>query len=204
MKKFTAFTLTLLTIIPFVIIAWLLYSNFPTTPVVIINLVIMMAGVMLAFIVYNRIIVGNDKNSIKANTDHYPHIEGLLIYVMPSDFVSKLEKTKGKLFLASTDEVEKDLTLIDGKYNKLTDEITLNYTNGISTMIRGSRTVAVGDDQFLFYGFEELIHTKGKEKTVFMWEENRLVQKNGEELLSIKIPDRLPVYIFDWKNGGDV
>jgi len=158
-----------------------------------------MTGVMLAFIVYNRVLLGDDKNSIKVNTDHFPYIEGALIYVMPQDFVAKLEKTKGKIFLASTNEIEDDVTLIGGDYNKLTDEITLKYNNGISTMIRGSRTVAVGDNQFLFYGFEELVHTKGKEKFDFLWEENRLVQKNGNELISIKMPDRLPVYIFDWK-----
>jgi hypothetical protein len=199
MKKFTAFALALLTIVPFLVLDWLLYSNFPITPVVIINLVIMMTGVMFSFIVYNRIVAGKNENSIKVNTDHYPHIEGALIYVMPSDFVAKLEKIKGKIFLASTDEVEKDTTLTGGDYNKLTDVITLNYTKGISTTIRGSRTVAVGDNQFLFYGFNELIHKKGKEKIDFIWEEDRLVQKNGDELVNIAIPDRLPVYIFDWK-----
>jgi amino acid transporter len=93
MKKFTAFVFALLTLLPFVVIAWLLYSNFASTPVAIINLLIIMTGVMLAFIVYNRIIIGKDENSIKANTEHYPHIESALIYVLPSDFVSKLEKT---------------------------------------------------------------------------------------------------------------
>jgi len=154
---------------------------------------------MLSFIVFNRITNGKNNNYIRVNTDHYPHIEGALIYVMPSDFVSKLEKTQGNLFLATTDEVEKNLTLIGGEYNKLTDVITLNYTKGISASIRGARTVAVGDNQFLFYGFQELIHTKGKVKTIFQWEQDRLVQKNGEELVSVRIPDRLPVYIFDWK-----
>lgn len=199
MKKFTAFVLMLLTVTPFIVAAYFLYLNFPTTPVVIINIVLMMTGVLLAFLVYNRVIIGDDKNYIKANTDHYPHIEGALIYVMPNDFVDKLEKTPGRLFLATTDEVEENLTIIGGEYNKLIDEITLKYNQGITTKIRGSRTVAVGDHQFLFYGFEELTHTKGKKKTVYQWEENRLVQKNGEELISIKIPDRLPVYIFDWK-----
>jgi hypothetical protein len=199
MKKFTAFVFALLTLLPFVVIAWLLYSNFASTPVAIINLLIIMTGVMLAFIVYNRIIIGKDENSIKANTEHYPHIESALIYVLPSDFVSKLEKTKGKIFMVSTDEIEKDITLINGEYNKLTDVISLTYSNGISTTIKGATTIAVGDNQFLFYGFEELIHTKGKEKSDFIWEQDRLVQKKGEELVSIRIPDRLPVYIFDWK-----
>ncbi|HLW30348.1 MAG TPA: hypothetical protein VKX29_05785 [Brumimicrobium sp.] len=199
MKKFTAFTLAILTLIPFVVIAWLLYSNFHSTPVAIFNLLIIMTGVMLSFIVYSRVLNGSNNNYVKVNTEHYPYIEGALIYVMPSDFVSKLEKTPGKLFLATTEEVEKNLTLTGGDYNKLTDVITLLYTKGVSTSIRGARTVAVGDNQFLFYGFEELIHTKGKVKTIYQWEQDRLVQKNGEELVSVKIPDRLPVYIFDWK-----
>lgn len=199
MKKFTAFALSLLTIVPFVAIAWLLYSNFHSTPVVIVNLLIVMTGVMLAFIVYNRIVVGSDKNSIKVNMDHFPYIERALIYVLPSDFVAKLEKTKGKIYLASTDEVESDVTLLDGEYNKLTDEITLKFSNGIGLMVRGSTTVAVGDNQFLFYGFEELIHSKGKEKSIFIWEDDRLVQRNGAGLVNINIPDRLPVYVFDWK-----
>lgn len=154
---------------------------------------------MLSFIVYSRVLNGSNNNYVKVNTDHYPYIEGALIYVMPSDFVSKLEKTPGKLFLATTEDVDKNLTLTGGDYNKLTDVITLYYTKGVSTSIRGARTVAVGDYQFLFYGFEELIHTKGKVKTIYQWEQDRLVQKNGEELVSVKIPDRLPVYIFDWK-----
>lgn len=199
MKKFTAFVLSLLTIVPFATIAWLLYSNFPTTPVVIINLLILMTGVLLAFIVYNRTMVSSDKNSIKVNTDHFPYMERALIYVMPQDFVSKLEKNRGKIFLVSTDEVESEVSLIDGDFNKLRDIITLRYTNGITTKIRGSRTVAVGDNQFLFYGFDELIHSKGKTENVFLWEEDRLVQKINGELVSINIPDRMPVYIFDWK-----
>ena len=199
MKKFTAIALALITIIPFATAAWLLYSNIPTTPVAIINLLIIMTGVLLAFFVYNRALNGKDKNYIKANTDHYPHIEGALIYVLPIDFVSKLELGIGKIFLVSSEEAEEDITLIDGQYNKLTDVISLNYSNGIKTTIKGSTTVAVGDNQFLFYGFEELIHSNGKNETVFQWERDRLVQRNGEELVSIKIPDRSPVYIFDWK-----
>jgi len=199
MKKFTAFAFALLTLVPFVIIAWLLYTYFHNTPIVIVNLLIIMTGVMLGLIVFNRLMVGNNHNYIKANTTHYPHIEGALIYVMPSDFVSKLEKKSGKLFLATTDEVEKNITLVNGEYNKLTDEISLFYTQGISTTIRGARTIAVGDYQFLLYGFEELVHQKGKGKTIFQWEKDRLVQKNGKELISIKIPNQSPVYIFDWK-----
>src|SRR5690554_8042094 len=93
MKKFTAFTLAILTLIPFVVIAWLLYSNFHSTPVAIFNLLIIMTGVMLSFIVYSRVLNGSNNNYVKVNTEHYPYIEGALIYVMPSDFVSKLEKT---------------------------------------------------------------------------------------------------------------
>lgn len=199
MKKFTAFALSLLTVVPFVAIAWVLYSNFHSTPVVIVNLLVVMTGVMLAFVVYNRIIVGDDKNAIKVNTEHFPYIERALIYVMPQDFVAKLEKTHGKIFMATTDEVEHDIALVGGDFNRLTDTITLKYTNGVTTTIRGSRTVAVGDNQFLFHGFDELVHSKGKDKYTFLWEEDRLVQKNGNELISVKIPDRLPVYIFDWK-----
>jgi|SRR5690554_1465335 len=199
MKKFTAILLALLTIIPFAAIAWLLYSNIPSTPVAIINLLIIMTGVILAFFVYNRTLNGKTDNSIKANTDHYPHIESALIYVTPLDFCTKLEKNKGKLFMVSSEEAEKDITIVGGEYNKLTDVITLTYTNGLSTTISGVRTVAVGDNQFLFFGFDELIHTKGKDKTIYQWEYDRLVQKNGKELVSIRIPDRLPVYIFDWK-----
>ena len=158
-----------------------------------------MTGVLLALLVYNRITVGGDKNSIKVNTDHLPYVERSLIYVMPTDFVSKLEKSEGKIFMASTDEIEHDITLIDGDFNKLTDTISLRYTNGVSTTIRGARTVAVGDNQFLFFGFDELIHKNRKEEYIFQWEEDRLVQKNGEGFVSVNIPDRLPVYIFDWK-----
>lgn len=154
---------------------------------------------MLAFIVYNRVMVSSDKSSIQVNTDHFPYIERALIYVMPQDFVSKLEKNKGKIFMVSTDVVESDISLKDGDFNRLTDTITLRYTNGVSTKIRGSRTVAVGDNQFLFYGFDELIHIKGKTELIYQWEEDRLVQQVNGELVSINIPDRMPVYIFDWK-----
>ncbi|WP_107039181.1 hypothetical protein [Brumimicrobium mesophilum] len=199
MKKFTAFALSLLTIVPFVAIAWLLYSNFHSTPVVIINLLIVMTGVMLAFIVFNRIIVGNDKNAIVIDTDHFPYIERALIYVMPQDFVAKLEKSQGTIFLATNSEVGKKVSIIEGDFNKLTDTISLKFTNGISTTIRGSRTVAVGDNQFLFHGFDELIHKEGKEETVYIWEDDRLVLRNGAGFMHINIPDRLPVFIFDWK-----
>lgn len=199
MKKFTALIISLLTILPFIGIAWYLYSHFPSTPVAIINLLITMTGVMCAFIVYNRIVMGKDENAIKVDLESYPYIERALIYVLPADFISKLDKPVGKIFMASAGEVETKITLIEGNYNKLTDEIKLKFTNGVKLMVRGSATVAVGDNQFLFYGFEELIHTKGKEKYIFQWEDNRLVRKYNDEEINVKIPDRLPVYIFDWK-----
>jgi len=203
MKKFTAFVLSLLTIVPFAAIAWLLYSNFHSTPVVIINLLIIMTGVLLAFIVYNRIIIGSDKNAILVDTDHFPYIERALIYVMPQDFAAKLEKSKGKVYLATKVDVGKEVSIIGGGFNKLTDTISLKFSNGISTTIRGARTVGVGDNQFLFHGFEELIHKEGKEETVFIWEDDQLVQKIGNELVHVNIPDRLPVFIFDWKHEED-
>lgn len=199
MKKFTAFALSLLTIVPFAAIAWLLYSNFHSTPVVIVNLLIVMTGVMLAFIVFNRILAEKDENAIKLNPEEFPYIERALIYVMPQDFVGKLEKNKGKLFIATSDEIKSDITVTEGDFNKLTDTISLKFTNGITTSIRGARTVAVGDNQFLFHGFDELIHKEGSKKFVYQWEDDRLIQKLGDEVITIKIPDRLPFYIFDWK-----
>lgn len=199
MKKFTAFALSILTIVPFVAIAWFLYYNFHSTPVAIINLLIVMTGVLLAFIVYNRTLISNDENVLKIDMDHFPYIESALIYVMPQDFVGKLEKNKGKLFIATSDKIKSDVTVTEGDFNKLTDTISLKFTNGITTSIRGARTVAVGDNQFLFHGFDELIHKEGSKKFVYQWEDDRLIQKLGDEVITIKIPDRLPFYIFDWK-----
>ncbi|PKR80500.1 hypothetical protein CW751_08980 [Brumimicrobium salinarum] len=199
MKKFTAFALSILTIVPFVAIAWVLYYNFHSTPVAIINLLIVMTGVLLAFIVYNRTLISNDENVLKIDMDHFPYIESALIYVMPQDFVSKLDKNTGHIFIAASEETIDNVTLVDGNFDKLTDTITLKYTNGITTTVRGSRTVAVGDNQFLFYGFDELIHKKGSKKSIFQWEDDRLIQKNGNEIFPISIPDRMPVYVFDWK-----
>lgn len=198
MKQVKAILLGIFTLIPFSGISFFIYYFFPTTPALIVVLIILMAGAMLAFYVYSRKINEGTFNSNKADTQNFPPIERGLIFVSPAAFCDKLEKFKGNLFIASLDEVGKDITLLKGEYNRLTDETALFFTNGIQTIFRGIEAIAVGSDQFVIFHFNEMVLLKNKGKTAIQMSRKRLVVQEKNETTELKVTSTTPIYVFDW------
>lgn len=201
MKKFKAIILSLLTLSVFVIIGWLLYKNYPTTPVVIINLVLIMVGVLLAYTVYNRFYIDSITNYYDCKESEFPEPEGALIYAMPDDFCNKIEYNKGSVFIIGIDQILKDIKLTKAKYDKLLDELTIHFNNGTSLKVNGISTIAVGDEQFMFYGFNKMEFNSKYDHIILVWDSNQLnLKKNGEDFV-VRMPDGEPTFAFDWSES---
>lgn len=203
MKKFNAILLSLLTLSVFVIIGWLLYKNYPTTPVVIINLVLIMAGVLLAYTVYHRFYTDSITNYYDYKESHFPEPEGALIYAMPDDFCNKIEFNKGSVFITGMDEILKDIKLTKAEYDKLLDEVNIEFNNGVSLKVNGISTIAVGDEQFMFYGFNKMEYKSKSDHIFLIWDSSQLnLKKNGEDFV-VRMPDGEPTFAFDWSESID-
>lgn len=200
MEKVKAILLGIFTLVPFIGLSFFIYYFFPTTPALIVILILLMTGVILAFYVYTKRIDTDDSpTNKKVVTSNLPSIEKGLIYVSPADFCDKLEKTKGNLYIAPLDKVGTDITLVKGEYNKLTDEMTLSFTNGIHTVFRGSGRIAVGNNQIVIFRFKDMMLIKNKKKTAFQMRENKLLLHVKTDTTELKVKKGTPIYIFDWK-----
>ncbi len=153
---------------------------------------------MLAFYVYTKKLKEETIGIDKANKLNYPPVERGLIYVSPANFCDKLEKFKGQLFIAGTDKIDEDVTLIKGEYHKLTDEMALFYTNGVKTIFRGIPKIAVGNNQFVIFQFKDMMLIKNKKKTALQMSKKRLLVHKKTETIEFKIKGNAPVYVFDW------
>ena len=197
MKKFGAIIISLIILAMFILIAWWLYRNFHTTPMLVGNLLIILTGVLISYTAYSRLSLLSDDVVILSEED-YPEIEEGLIYASVDDFANKHEKVKGTLFIAGLDITEKELNLVDVSYKKLTDEITFKFSPSTSIKLKGVATIAVGDHQFLVYGFEEgVVRQNGVHRLT--WLDNKLqISTKNKDVRKIKIPAKMPTIAFNW------
>lgn len=199
MKKTKAIILGLLTLLPFIGLAFLMYYLLQSTPMLIIILIILMAGVMLAFFVYTKNTKGITEDTNQNVTLLFPEREKNMLKIHPKKFCEKLEKYTGNLYIFGLEEAQKDITLVSGEYDRLTDKLTLKYTNGLRTVLYGTSSIAVGYNQFAIYVTEEIEVVKNTVKTTFKVQSSQLIQRNGEEQVIIKRKPKHPVYLFTWK-----
>lgn len=199
MKKTKAIILGLLTLLPFIGLAFLMYYLLQTTPMLIIILIILMAGVMLAFFVYTKTKKEDTEDTNQKITLQFPERETDMLKIHPVEFCEKLEKYTGDLYILGLEEVQKGVTLVSGEYDRLTDKLTLKYTRGIRTVFYNTPSIAVGYNQFVIYNTEEIEVVKNTVKTSFKVHHNQLVQQQGDDQISIKRKSKHPVYLFTWK-----
>lgn len=203
MKKFAAILLALIIIFVFALIGWFLYKNFPTTPVLIINLVLIMAGVLLGYTVYNRIYIDSITNYYEYMGSKFPEPEMALIYAVPDDFCNKIEYNTGAINVVGIDDILHDVKVTKAAYNKLLDEVEITFSKGIVVKVKGLSTIAVGDEQFMFYGFKQMEFKSIDEQLKLIWDDSHLsLEKNGE-VYFVKMPDGEPTFAFDWSSSND-
>lgn len=197
MKKFAAFLLALLILGIFVFVAWWLYRSYHSTPVLILNLLIILTGVLISYTIYNYVF-NSDKNITRYTDEDFPPVETGLIYAQVEDFCNKYEKEKGKLFIIGFDIPEEPFQLTNVKFDKLTDQLTFQFSPALKLELTGVSTIAVGDEQFLIHGFEEAkLHYGGNHN--MNWTRNQLVlEKNKQEPQILKFPPHQPTILFDW------
>lgn len=197
MKKVKAYLLGILIMGGFILLAWFLYKDVASTTALIINITLLMIGLLISITVVNRTL--NKKNKIQVDKSHYPRIEKDLLPITPEAFCEKLHKYKGSLYLIDPEVTEKDIYLLGGEYNKLTDQILLHFTGGLNTIITGAKTVEVGYFQFLIRKFETIQHAKGKKSIFLRWERSHLYQVRGkDEEVPIATQINMPILVFDW------
>lgn len=203
MKKFTAISLALIVIFIFALTGWFLYKTYPTTPVLIINLVLIMTGVLLGYTVYNKIYVDSVTNYYEYLESKFPEPEMALIYAVPDDFCNKIEYNTGSIYIVGIDDILKDVKLTKATYNKLIDEVEITYTKGIKIKVRGLNTIAVGDEQFMFYGFKEMEFISKNEQIKLIWDDSHLALEKNDTEYTVRMPDGEPTFAFDWSESLD-
>jgi hypothetical protein len=203
MKKITAVVLALIVIFAFAIAGWLIYINFLTTPALIINLVLVMTGVLLGYAVYRRFYIDRVTNYYEYKDSKFPEPEMALIYAVPDDFCNKIEYNTGSLFIIGIDEILHEVKVTKATYNKLLDVVEITFSKGIILKVTGLSTIAVGDEQFMFYGFKQIEFKSKDEQLKLIWDDSHLsLEKNGE-VYFVKMPDGEPTFAFDWSKRDD-
>lgn len=203
MKKFTAIILAILVIFIFALSGWFLYKTYPTTPVLIINLVLIMTGVLLGYAVYNKVYIDSITNYYEYLGSKFPEPETALIYAVPDDFCNKMEYNTGSINIVGIDEIIHDIKVTKASYNKLLDEVELTFTKGINIKIKGLNTIAVGDEQFMFYGFKEMEFSSKDEKLKLVWDDSHLALEKDNTEYTVRMPDGEPTFAFDWSEKID-
>jgi hypothetical protein len=201
MKKFTAISAALIIVFVFALIGWFLYKTYPTTPVLIINLVLIMTGVLLGYTVYNRIYIDSITNYYEYDGSKFPELEMSLIYAVPDDFCNKIEYHTGAINIVGVEHILRDIKVTKATYNKLIDEVEIKFEPGITINVKGLSTIAVGDEQFMFYGFKEMLFKSKNEELKLIWDDSHLsLEKNGT-VYTVRMPDGEPTFAFDWSTN---
>ncbi|MGM0477691.1 MAG: hypothetical protein ACQERC_00585 [Bacteroidota bacterium] len=207
MKKFVALLLSAVVLIFFVLAAWYLYIHYYTTPTLIVILLLIVTGVLLAITTYLRMLHDPSKD-IQVSSAAIPSIETGLIYATITDFCNKIELHEGQLFIAGLPTEEGSHRLLKADYDKLTDHATLEFTHKPvsgknekwSLVLSGVTTVAVGDEQFMFYGFDRLQVKTPSKNIQLVWKGSRLdyIDLDDEATYRVQIPSGEPTVAFDW------
>ena len=201
MKRILPILAGLSPIILATIISWFIYRNVPTTPVLVLILILIFAAVVLGFGFYRRVKIKSDGTEALIDID-YPELEDALIYVQAPDFCSKIELNEGNLFLVGSEMLAFPTKLKDAKYKKLTDTTIIEFKDQLTLEINGLNTIGVGDYQFCFFGFSSLkVYKSNQLSYYYSWNSSNLTLiKEGKEL-ELFTPDGVPILHFSWGNS---
>lgn len=199
MKKTIGIFLSILALLPFIGVAFFIYYKIPTTPALIVTLIILMTGVMVAYYIYLKKVKKINSENVEVPSFDFPAIEQDTINVSPEQFCSKIEKLRGDLYLYGMEDSVGDITLIDGTYNKLTDEVKLSFTQGIKILLMGVDKVSVGNQQFYINHFSTLQFIQNKVPTLYKKSGKRLSISSKKEEKTIKSKGSQAIILFEWR-----
>ena len=198
MNKFTLIIVSILPLFGTFAISWFIYKNIPTTPVLILILLLIFLGVFVSLILFRTLNIKQANKEKLILIEDYPEVEEGLIYVIPKDFCNKVELNKGELFIADFYDSAQATELIKAEYKQLTDKVILTFSD-ITLEITALATIGVGDEQFCVFGFDTLtISKKNKELTIYKWKNDFLEVQKGEKSNLLSIYDGGPTLLFSW------
>lgn len=199
MSKFTLILVSILPLIGTFLISWFIYSNIPTTPVLILIFLLIFIGVLISYLLFKTLNIKRINKEKLIFIEDFPEVEEGLIYVIPKDFCNKVELNKGSLFIANYYDTPQETELLEAQYKQLTDTVILTFKN-ITLEITGLTTIGVGDEQFCVFGFDTLQLIKNNKKIAkYTWKSDflELEQEKSSSLLSIE--DGGPCVLFSWQ-----
>mgnify|MGYP000754052553 CR=1 FL=1 len=201
MNKFTLIIVSILPLFGTFAISWFIYKNIPTTPVLILILLLIFLGVFVSLILFRTLNIKQANKEKLILIEDYPEVEEGLIYVIPKDFCNKVELNKGSLFIADLYDTPKELVLTKAEYKQLTDTVILTFKN-LRLEITALTTIGVGDLQFCLFGFDDLKITKdNKLLATYSWKNDFLeVEQDGKARL-LSIHDGGPTVLFSWEDS---
>ena len=181
------------------VVSVLIYRQFPTNVALIVVLFISFISVLLSIGFFKKIKrEKSQENVVSQTTDNLPPLERDLIYVTSSDFANKFSKEIGHLYVGGEKINEKPIELVGVEYKKLTDEILIKFTGGISVRSVLHPNVAVGDTQFALYGMSQLDMKVGKDLLIYTPNHGRWNVSQNNKSSQFTMQDGYPVMIFVW------
>lgn len=198
MNKFTLIIISILPLIGTFALSWFIYSNIPTTPVLILIFLMIFIGVLVSYLLFRTLNIKRINKEKLIFIEDFPEVEEGLIYVIPKDFCTKVELNSGTLFIADFYDTPQDSELLKAEYKQLTDTVILTFKN-ITLEITALATIGVGDEQFCIFGFDTLRILKNKKLLVtYTWENDFLEVVQGEKVRLLSIEDGGPCVLFSW------
>lgn len=198
MNKFTLIIVSILPLFGTFVISWFIYKNIPTTPVLILILLLIFMGVFVSLLLFRTLNIKQANKEKLIFIEDFPEVEEGLIYVIPKDFCCKVELNKGTLFIADFYDIPQEAELIKSEYKKLTDTVVLEFKN-LTLEITALTTIAFGDEQFCIFGFDTLnIIKNSKNIANYTWKNDFLEVTQEENVRLLSIHDGGPCVLFSW------
>ncbi|MGB0933342.1 MAG: hypothetical protein ACPGU5_03610 [Lishizhenia sp.] len=199
-KKIKGIVFASLCLLIVVYLCYSIYIAFPGTPATIFMLMISLAGVLSAIGIYRRFTINVEEKSHKY-ISNLPVIEPDVLYVNIDDFVAKHEKVKGSLYVAGEQIGIKDLKIKNVSFDKLLDTFSIVFSEGVSLVFTDVKTVGVGDNQFIIFGFDQAVVTE-KVKRRFKMSNRLIYELVGEEQVHFTLPKAYPAVVFVWEDAA--
>jgi hypothetical protein len=197
MAKLKALLAGLIPIIVVVLGGIYFYSNFPTTPALILLLLFAFSAVLLGITFYNNVLENEETKHIPYFEWKNIEIEGNLLPIFPDEFFANPQISDGMLW--SLDEVVTDeiLRYQSGNINKLKNESVFEFSKGYSIVVKDLHLVHVGDFQFSACSFDTMDIKKNNQVIQSIGKKGNIltVTKNGE-VQSYKVDTNAPVFVF--------
>lgn len=198
-KNLTAYLGALIPVGIGLLVSVLIYKQFPTNVALIVVLFISFISVLLSIGFFKKIKREKVTENITSQSTHnLPPLERDLIYVTSTDFANKFSKETGDLYVGGEKVNDQPIQLVEVSYKKLTDEILIKFTGGISIRSVLHPNVAVGDTQFALYGMAQLDMKVNKDLVVYTPNGSKWSVSQNNKTSQFSLADRYPIMIFVW------